>query len=145
MKQTVDRNILIGLGVFAFISVTAYWFVWFTNPAWIQSRTPSDADYPIYTAFEQAFVLADAWLAATALVGAVGLSKRRPWGLLFMLLAGSASIFLGLMDLLYDLQHQIFIPLSPGSTIELIIVCLLLAFGPVTIILSWRNRRELLI
>ena len=45
MKRSITVNILIGMGFFAFLSIAAYWLVWFTNPAWIQSRNPSDEDY----------------------------------------------------------------------------------------------------
>jgi hypothetical protein len=38
-----------------------------------------------------------------------------------MLLAGSAAVFLGLMDLLYDLEHRMFTPLTSGALIELVL------------------------
>ena len=65
----------------------------------------------------------------------------RDWGFLFMLLAGSAAIFLGLMDLLYDLQHGIFSEMTAESTIELGIVIFLLVLGPTVISLTWSRRR----
>ena len=141
MKRPWEVNLLIGLGVFAAVAVTLYWITWFNAPQVIQPRTPADPDYEIYVNFEQAFPLADAWLAAAALIGVVGLRKMRDWGFLFMLLAGSSAIFLGLMDLLYDLEHDMFVPLTTEAAIELIIVLLLLLLGSGVIGIVWRVRR----
>ncbi len=143
MSRTRAARILIGLGFFSTVAVALYWIAWFAAPDLIQSRSPSAPDYGIYVAYEQAFPLGDAWLALASLLGAVGLLRRRPWGFLFMLLAGSAAIFLGLMDLLYDLEHGMFVPLTPEAVIELAIVVLLLALGPTVILITWTRRNEL--
>jgi len=135
-------NMVIGLGIFAAIAITLYWLTWFTAPQFIQSRTPQAADYQIYVNFEQAFPLADAWLAIAALNGVIGLWKMSPWGFLSMLLAGSSAIFLGLMDLLYDLEHNMFMPFTAEAATELAIVVLLLVLGPLIITVLWRHRRE---
>jgi hypothetical protein len=140
MQRPREANILIGIGLFAAAAIFLYWLAWFAAPAVVQSRTPDAPDYAIYVNYEQAFPLADAWLAVAALVGAAGLWKMRAWGFLFMLLAGGSAIFLGLMDLLYDLEHSMFTPLNAASAIELVIVLLLLALGPVVIVLTWRLR-----
>lgn len=133
---------LISLGVFAAAAVAAYWAAWFLAPDLVQSRAPADADYALYVAYQQAFPLADSWLAAAGLLGALGLWRRRAWGGLFLLAAGGAAIFLGLMDLLYDLEHRMFTPVTGASLTELVIVVCLLALGPVTLALAWRTRGE---
>lgn len=135
---------LIAMGIFAVVAVILYWAAWFLAPSVVQSRQPSAPDYAIYVAFEQAFPLADAWLALASLVGVIGLLRRRAWGFLFMLLSGSAAIFLGLMDLLYDLEHRMFVPLTQEAAVELAIVVLLLLLGPVVVGLSWSQRRRFL-
>ena len=142
MKRPRAIQVLIGLGIFAVIAVLLYWITWYAAPDLIQSRSPSAPDYAIYVNFEQAFPLADGWLALSAWVGVIGLWKMRDWGFLFMLLAGSAAIFLGCMDLLYDLEHSMFAPFTPEAGIELAIVIAVLALGPLVIILAWRHRRE---
>jgi len=106
MKLNNDIKIVIGIGIFVFITLTAYWVIWFTAPQFIQSRTPDAPDYAIYIAFEQAFPLADFYVAVAALIGAIGLFKMRPWGFLSMFLGSGGLIFLGLMDLLYDLETK---------------------------------------
>jgi hypothetical protein len=88
------------------------------------------------------------WLAITALVGAIGLLTCKPWGVLFTLLAGSASIFLGLMDVLYDCLNGICGRLSsPAGTdvaVEIAINVLTLTLGPIIIWYVWSRRQALL-
>src|SRR5512143_1068312 len=98
MQRTRAVNVLIGLGLYTVLAVSAYWAAWFLAPGLVQSRSPADADYAIYVAFEQAFPLTDGWLAIAGLLGAVGLWKMRPWGFLFMLLTGGVAVAVGCMD-----------------------------------------------
>jgi hypothetical protein len=53
-----------------------------------------------------------------------------------------AAVFLGLMDLLYDLQHAMFVPLTAEAAIEPIIVLLTLSLGPLITALLWRRRAD---
>jgi phage shock protein PspC (stress-responsive transcriptional regulator) len=130
--------VIVGLLLFATVAITLYWIAWFFIPNSVQA-----SNWECYIVFEQAFPLADAWLAIAALIGAIGLWRRKDWGFLFGLLAGGAAIFLGLMDLLYDLEHGTFAQLTSESLIELVIVVLVLALGPVVITYLWTRRRQL--
>ena len=141
MQRPGGINFVIGLEILVIAGVVLYWTTWFLAPEFIQSRSVDAPDYQIYVNFEQAFPLADSWLAVAALIGVVGLWRMRDWGFLFSLLTGSSAIFLGLMDLLYDLQHGMFIPFALEAGIELIIVLLLLLLAPLQIYLLWRHRR----
>jgi hypothetical protein len=135
---------LIGIGLFAAVVIPLYWVLWFCVPEVIQVFPPGSPEYPAYATYEEAFLLADAWLALSALIGTIGMWKRREWGLLFMLLAGGSAIFLGLMDLLYDLQHAVFVPLTAEAAVELGIVAVVLGVGSTVIVLAWRHRRQFL-
>jgi len=141
MSRPRSINVVIGLGIFAFIAILLYWITWFLAPELIQSLKPDSPEYACYVTYEQSFPLADAYVAAAALIGAIGLWKMRPWGFLSMMLVAGGAIFLGLMDLSYDLEHGIFIPLSVESATELLIVVLLLSLGPVVVLLLWKNRK----
>jgi hypothetical protein len=55
-------------------------------------------------------------------------------------MAGGAAIFLGLMDLLYDLEHGTFLLGTAEAYTELLIVVLVLGLGPVVTWLVWRER-----
>lgn len=94
----------------------------------------------VYLAFENAFPLADAWMAICALLGAIGLWQRRGWGFLFGLLAASSAIFLGLMDMLFNLQQDIYAMGGVETAIEITINVLTLGLGPVIIVYLWKNR-----
>ena len=61
-----------------------------------------------------------------------------------MLLASGGAIFLGLEDLLFDLENNMFVPFNGAAAIELAIVLVIMAFGPIMIVLLWRHRREIL-
>ena len=141
MQRPGGINFVIGLEILVIVGVVLYWTTWFLAPEFIQSRSVDAPDYQIYVSFEQAFPLADSWLAIAALIGVAGLWRMRDWGFLFSLLSGSSAIFLGFMDLLYDLQHGMFIPFTLEASIELLIVLLLLLLAPIQIYLLWRHRR----
>src|SRR5512143_3477798 len=130
MKRPSAVNIVIGIGIFAFVAIAAYWFFWFAVPGVVQSRGPADPDFAVYSGYELAFPLPDAFVAVAALVGVIGLWRMRDWGFLSMLLAAGGALFLGLEDLLFDLEHDMFVPLNGAAVIELAIVLMILSLGP---------------
>jgi hypothetical protein len=71
-----------------------------------------------YIKFEKAFPPADLWMAACALVGAVGLITDNTYGLIFALLAASSSIFLGLMDITFNLQNNLYSLFATSSQMK---------------------------
>jgi len=144
MRRSRDINIVIGIGIFAVIAIAAYWFFWFMVPGIVQARMPADPDFAIYSAYELAFPLPDAFVAISALIGVVGLWKMRDWGFLSMLLASGGAIFLGLEDLLFDLENNMFVPFNGAAAIELAIVLVIMALGPIMIVLLWRRRKEII-
>jgi len=86
MKRSTDINIVIGIGIFAFVAIVAYWVFWFAAPDVVQARTHADPDFAVYSGYELAFPLPDAFAAITALIGVIGLWKMKDWGFLSMLL-----------------------------------------------------------
>jgi uncharacterized membrane protein (DUF2068 family) len=117
---------------------TLYWIDFFTSGG-VHVR-----DDAVYLAFEKAFPLADAWMAACALLGAIGLWRRRSWGLLFGLLAASAQIFLACMDVLFNLNEGNYAIASAAMAAEILINVGLLIGAPLLIAFLWRQRRVLL-
>lgn len=144
MKRPTNINIVIGIGIFTVVAMIAYWFAWFVAPTVVQARTPADLDYAIYVAYEQAFPLPDAFVTLAALIGVIGLWKMRDWGFLSMLLAAGGAFFLGLEDLLYDLQHNMFMPFTGAAGIELAIVLVIMSLGPTMTVLLWKHRKEII-
>lgn len=142
MKRPAGINVVIGIGIFTVVAMAAYWYAWFLAPQIVQARMPTDPDYAIYVAYEQAFPLPDGFVTLAALAGVIGLWKMRSWGFLSMLLAAGGAFFLGLEDLLYDLQHNMFSPFGGAAAIELAIVLVIMALGPAMTVLLWNHRRE---
>jgi len=125
------------LAVFA-VGVVAFWITFFTSGA------VSMGESQAYLEHEQSFPLADGYMATCCFVCVVGLIRKRPWALLFGLLAGSGIIFLGLMDTLYSIQQGIFAAFD-AAALEAFVICgVCLILGPATIIYLWRNRAYLL-
>jgi uncharacterized membrane protein (DUF2068 family) len=127
-------------GYLAVVAVltTLYWLDFFTSGG-VHVR-----DDAVYLAFEKAFPLADAWMAACSLLGAIGLWSRRAWGLLFGLLAGSAQVFLACMDVLFNLNEGNYAIASAAMATEILINVGLLVGAPLLIAFLWRQRRTLL-
>lgn len=120
------------------LGTIAFWIEFFT------SGTVSMSDTAAYIEHEQSFPLADSYMVVCALTCAVGLIRQRPWALVSGVMAGSAIIFLGLMDTLYSIQQGIFSRFTVTGVEAFIICAVCLILGPATIIYLWRNRRHLL-
>ena len=142
VKDTTQRSrtIVVGVMLFAATLTIAYWVLWFGGSRALLASSQAAS----YFVFENAFPAADAWLALTLILGAIGLMQRKSWGLLFSLLAGGAGIYLGCMDVLFDLENGIYIipkGADPSSVIiEICINILTFSLGIVVIIYLWRNR-----
>jgi hypothetical protein len=135
------RRWMIGLLWFGSVATVAYWVVWFgINRSWLAT-----VDTPSYYAFENAFPASDAWMAVTAALGAIALQRRRTSALLWMLLAGSASVYLAGMDVLFDFENGIYRQGDAGGVaVEIFINVGCLAGGIAIIAFAWRHRRHFL-
>src|SRR5512133_2546250 len=121
-RRPASINLAIAIQLGIAVAVIAYWAAWSVDPELVRARAPGATDYSIYVAFEGAFLLPDGWVAVASLAGAAGLWLMRDWGLLFSLLGAGSGIFLGLIDLLYDLEHSMYVPLSGAAAFELVVV-----------------------
>ena len=115
-----------------------YWVAWYADRSLVASNTR-----PAYYEFENAFPLADAWLALCCLGAIVGLRRRSATALLWLLMAAGAGFYLFGMDVLYDLEHGIWWS-SGGGVVELAINILTAAVAGVLLRWTWLNRAELL-
>ncbi len=120
-----------------------FWIVFFADMA-AQADSFLARQCPGWYVWERSFPLADAWMAAAALVGALGLMRMRSWGLLFCELAGSALVFLGLMDVLFFVQNGLYLHFNADVAVEAFIHAWVTGFGVFVIAYVWR-RRDLLV
>lgn len=132
---------MIGLLWFGALATLAYWVIWFgVDRTWLAT-----ADTPAYYTFENAFPIADGWMAVTGALGAIALQKRQARALLWMLLAGSAALYLAGMDVLFDLENGIYRASSSAGgamnvAVELFINVGCLVGGIAIVAFAWRYR-----
>jgi hypothetical protein len=129
------RSVVIGLLWLSALVTLLYWVTFFTSGD-VQS---SEAE--CYLVFERAFPAADLWLAAACLAAAEGLRRRREWAVLFGIAAGSAAVYLGCMDVLYNLENGMYAVWSAPMVGEIVINLFCLTFGPFLLAWFWKNRR----
>lgn len=115
-----------------------YWVLYFAAGA-VQAETSE-----IYIAFENSFPAADAWMSAACFIGAAGLLLRRHWGLLFGICAGATMIFLGLMDVLFNLEQGMYAVMNGEMVFETLINVWTLGFGVFVLWFLWSRRKLLL-
>jgi hypothetical protein len=132
------RRFVQALLVGAIVLDIAYWSVWFADRRLIASESSR-----AYYEFENAFPLADAWLGIACLLALAALSRGWPSALFWLLCAGSAGVYLFCMDLLYDLENDIFTSGS-GGVVEAVIVAVTLLFSVTILVWTWGHRGELL-
>jgi hypothetical protein len=115
----------------------AYWTAWFAGGA---VATSGD---PCYVAFENAFPAADGYMAAAFVVAALQLRRRGALAVPAGIAAGSAMVFLGLMDTLYNLEHGKYADATVEMALEALINVVCLTFGPYTMWRLWAARTRL--
>src|SRR5262250_1045131 len=105
-----------GLLALCAIGTAAYWAAFFAAGEALHS---SESD--VYLAFERAFPAADAWMAGAAAAAALALRHRRPWGVPAGIAAGSALVFLGLLDVLFNVEQGLYGTPSAAMAVEVVI------------------------
>ena len=132
---------ILGVLIFGSVAYTAYWVVWFG----VDRELLASAHTESYYAFENAFPLADAWTVVAGIAAAVTLVKRRASTIVWSTAAGSTSIFLGLCDVLFDLENGIYRSPDRGAVaVEIVINVLTIALGVVVVAWAWSQRRALM-
>jgi len=131
---------ILGVLIFGVVATIAYWVVWFG----VDREILASAHTESYYAFENSFPVADAWMTLTGLAAIVALFRRRASALLWSIAAGTTSIYLGCLDVLFDLENGIYRSVdSSGVVVEVVINVLTLAMGVVVLVWAWQKRREL--
>ncbi len=114
-----------------------YW-AWFVTTG---ARTSEDKGW---VEFEKAFPLADAYLSVVAAAAARQMWQGKPSAVGLGIAAGSAVTFLGLMDVLYNLEDGKYHDRSPDMALETAVNVAALTLGPTTMLRMWRARHRLL-
>lgn len=117
----------------------AFWVTWYADRSLVASNTRS-----AYYEFENAFPLADGWLALCCVAALVGLRRRAPIALMWLVLAAGGGFYLFGMDVLYDLEHGIWWSSGAGGVIELVINLITLGVSGWFLRWTWQRRTALL-
>jgi len=125
----------IGLGLVA--GMGGYW-------TWLATSGLRTSDDDSWVDFEKTFPLADAYLAVVAAAAARHMWRGTPPAVGLGIAAGSASTFLGLMDVLYNLEHGKYADRSADAALEAAVNVASLTLGPITMMRMWRARHRLL-
>jgi hypothetical protein len=133
-----QRRAVAGLLLAAVVLIAGYWLGWLLHRSLVASETGA-----AYTQFEDAFPLADAWLALCLVAAAYCLWTSRRAALFWLLAGGGAGLYLFAMDVLYDLQHGVWGKGSNG-VMELIINIVTLALSLFVLRWTWLRREALL-
>ena len=133
MKRTVQAMLVI-----AIVIDIAYWSIWFTDRDALASEHTQ-----AYYDFENAFPLADLWLGLACVLALFTLVRRQPSAFFWLVAVGAAGLYLGSMDLLYDVEHGIFTK-GGGGAFEALIVAVTWIFSITVLRFAWTRRGELL-
>ena len=133
-----ERRAVATVLVVGALLIVAYWTAWSIHRSLVASETGAG-----YVQFEDAFPLADGWLAACMVAGAWCLLTARRTALLWLLAGGGAGLYLLGMDVLYDLQHGIW-GKGGNGVVELCINVLTLGLSLFVLRWTWVRRHALL-
>ncbi|MBD3256062.1 MAG: hypothetical protein GF383_13280 [Candidatus Lokiarchaeota archaeon] len=115
-------EIVLGCGFIGFWII--FYFTEYKNPT---------IDEVFFT-HEKTFPLPDlGWVTPCLFISGISILLNQDFGFFFAALAGSGMMFLGLIDLAYDIQNRFYTPLG------VLIILIMLIGGPILIILAWIN------
>ena len=84
------------------VGIVAYWVDFFVR------GSVNVVDEEWYLKFERAFPAADGFTAGCAAIGGVGLLADAGYGTAFALVAAGGLVFLGLMDVAFNLENRLY-------------------------------------
>ena len=122
----------------AALVIVAYWVAWLAHRSLVASETT-----PGYTQFEDAFPLADGWLALCLVAASYCLMTARRAALFWLLAGGGAGLYLFAMDVLYDLQHGVW-GKGANGVMELVINVVTLGLSAFVLHWTWIRKEALL-
>jgi hypothetical protein len=133
--RTGRLRLLSAIYGFGTVANVAYWVGFAAGP----TRTGESEEY---LDFELSFPLADAYLAAMSGAASIACWRGDPRAVPVGLMASSASIYLGCLDVLYNLRHGKYRDLDAAMGVETAINAVSLGLGGFTAWALWRLRDE---
>ncbi len=121
------------LEVLAGVFTIIFWILFFFVPNSVQSSNER-----CYMVFQRSFVAADLWMSIAFFLSAHYLYHHETAGVLWGIVAGGTFVFLGLMDVLYNIENGMYKNMNTGMFFEVLINLVSIGFGSFTIHYTWR-------
>lgn len=121
-------QILLGFGFAGFWII--FYFTEYKNPMMEECAFKHEKSFPLPDL---------GWIMPCLFIAGFGILMEQKFGYFFSALAGSGMMFLGLVDLAYDIQNGVFKKKEFGTYIGTLIILIMLIFGPIYIIFAWFN------
>jgi hypothetical protein len=119
-------QILLALG---FIGFWIYFFA-------VENRNPENTE--VYLAFERSFPVPDLlWITPCLIISALGLIMNQAFGVFFTIISGSSLIFLGLLDISFNIQNGGYKGSISDTIMNLFINLICVILGPIFVIYAW--------
>ncbi len=119
-------EILIGVGLIGF------WIYFFL----IENKNPEKSE--VYFGFERSFPVPDlGWVSPSLIIAAIGLLSEQRFGIFFTITSGSALLFLGLLDISFNVQNKGYSTNIGDTVMNLFINLVCVIFGPLFMISAW--------
>ena len=116
------------------IGIIGFWLYFFK----FENKNPERT--AVYLGFERSFPVADlAFLTPLLIISAIGLLLGEPFGLLFNIMAGSALVFLGLLDISFNLQQGGYKGKKSDTILNLAINLICIILGPLFLLYGAMN------
>ena len=121
-------QILLGIGVIGFWLM--FYFTEYKNPKMSEVAFKHEMSFPLPDL---------GWVMPCLFISGIGILMEQKFGFFFSALAGSGMMFLGLIDLAFDIQNGVFKQKNADAYAGMVIVALMFIFGPIFIIYGWLN------
>ena len=107
MKNDKNEKLIFTLEIIGACAIIGFWIGWFLDI--FKSISPSEVEiYPLYMAFESSFPLPDLWIVLLLLVSSYSILTDKSFKYQLTSAAGGALVFLGLIDISFNLQQNMY-------------------------------------
>lgn len=113
--------------------LTFFWILYFTG-----KFSPGGNEDPIVSGFESAFPVADAIFALSLLGAGIGILRKKPIGTFSLIIAGSISLYLGILDVSFYCHTGAYSSLNISSLFCLFLNSFCIIGGLFALTISWQ-------
>lgn len=136
-KQKKSFAVIAIIEIIIAIGIISFWIAFFSTDM-VSIKDPELKK--TYLAFESAFPLPDCWLVIALIIGGTGMLKKKNYGYFFSLIGGSALIFLGLVDISFNVQQGIYMLGMGEAVLNISINVICLTAGIFILSIIWKNK-----